>query len=133
MSSQVKIVEKKRGQWMLPALGFILIVALTILAYYVAPSVIQWSQRTFDFTRASTGMNQNTLRWIFTAIVGGILLLFAVLMVTIAGRRKRPLDVTNKSLEQERNQMIADKKMMKRRQRRMNQEMREYVKNNQKN
>lgn len=133
MTSQVKIVEKKRGQWMLPALGFILIVALTVLAYFIAPSVVTWAQSTFDFTRSSTGMSANTLRWIFTAFVGGILLLIAVLMVTIAGRRKRPLDVSNKSLEQERAQMLADKKMMKRRQRRMNQEMREYVKNNQKN
>lgn len=132
MSSQVKIVEKKQGRWMLPALGFILVISLTILAYFIAPEVIKWVDRTFPrFTVA--GMSQTTLRWAFTGIVGGVLLLIAVMMVTVAGRRKRPLDVTNKSLEQERNQMIVDKKMMKRRQRRMNREMREYVKNNQKN
>lgn len=131
MTSQVKIVEKKPGRWLWPAMGFVLVVALTILAYFLAPTVIEWVDRMFPrFTVA--GMSKTTLRLAFTGIVGVILLLIAVMMVTIAGRRKRPLDVTNKSLEQERNQMIADKKMMKRRQRRMNREMREYVKNNQK-
>lgn len=130
MTSQVKIVEKKRGKWTWPVLGLILALAVTVIAWFISPEVVTWAQKTFSFTRAETGMTKQSLQIIFTVGVAGIMLLVAVMIVSLAGRRKRPTDVNNSVLEKDRRQMIADKKAMKKRQRRLNQQMREHVKNN---
>ncbi|MBK8032589.1 MAG: hypothetical protein IPK17_24535 [Chloroflexi bacterium] len=68
MSSQVKIQDKKRGRRSWPVMGFLLIVAFTVIAYLIAPGVIDWLRDNLRGFR-TTGMNQTTLRWVFTAII----------------------------------------------------------------
>jgi hypothetical protein len=131
MSSQVKIAEQKKGRWLLPVVGFILMVALTAIAYVIAPDVEGAIRRLFpQFTRS--GMSAQTFRWVLTGITAFILLSAAMMVVAFGSRRKRPLDVTNDMLVKEREAMIRERKRAKLRQRRMNQKFRDYVKENQK-
>ncbi len=131
MSSQVKIAAQKKGQWLLPAVGFILIIALTAMAYVLAPSVEGLIRDIIPQFRRS-GISAQTFRWVLTGITAFILLSAAMVVVALGSRRKRPLDVSNQELIKEREQMIAERKKAKVRQRKMNQKMREYVKENQK-
>ncbi len=129
MTSQVKIVGQKRATWMYPVVGFILIVAVTGIAWVAAPYVESFIKDLFpNFRRA--GMSAETFRWALTASVAGILLLVAMMLVAIGSRRRRPLDVRNSTLVKERDEMILDRKRTKRRQRQMNQKMRDHVRDN---
>ncbi|MBK8026357.1 MAG: hypothetical protein IPK19_34455 [Chloroflexi bacterium] len=128
MTSQVKIASKKRTRWAWPVVGFVMILALSVIAYFLAPSVQGTIDDLFPQFRRE-GMSNQTYQLIVAGFTFVILLLSATLLVSLGGRRKRPLDVTNRSLEKERAQMIADKKALKRRQRRLNQELRDHVRN----
>ncbi|MDZ4769728.1 MAG: hypothetical protein SGJ24_11420 [Chloroflexota bacterium] len=114
---------------MYPVVGFILIVAVTGIAWVAAPYVESFIKDLFpNFRRA--GMSAETFRWALTASVAGILLLVAMMLVAIGSRRRRPLDVRNSTLVKERDEMILDRKRTKRRQRQMNQKMRDHVRDN---
>lgn len=68
MTSQVTISEKrkKRGLW--PVLGFILIIALLIISYAVAPAVIEFCKANFrGFT--TRGTNPQTVHLLFTVLI----------------------------------------------------------------
>ncbi|MCK6578153.1 MAG: hypothetical protein L6Q98_08630 [Anaerolineae bacterium] len=131
MTSQVKIAEEKRRRWALPVVGLILILALSVIAYFLAPYVQETISDLFPAFRRD-GMSRQTYQLVVAGFTLGVLLLVATLAVSLGGRRKRPLDVKNTTLEKERAAMIAGKKAMKKRQRRLNQEMRDYIRKNQK-
>jgi hypothetical protein len=130
MSSQVKIVEQKRGRWLWPVMGFILLAACTGIAYVVEPLVQELISELFPQFRVA-GMSPQTFQFVLTGIVAAILLLVAVMFVAIGSRRHRPLDVKDKTLIKEREDMLLEKKRMKRRQRKYNQQMRDHLKENQ--
>lgn len=131
MSSQVKIASSKRGRWVWPIAGLILALAAGGIGYALAPNVEDLIRDLFPAFRRS-GMSAQTFRWVLTVITGAVFLLVAVMLVSIGSRRKNPLDVNNATLVKERNEMIAEHKAMKKRQRQMNQKMRDYVRENQK-
>lgn len=125
MSSQVKIQEKKRGRRSWPVMGFLLIVAFTVIAYLIAPGVIDWLRDNLRGFR-TTGMNQTTLRWVFTAIIALILSLFAGMIIAVAAPKK-PINVKMSDLAKERDQLVDAKAKRKKQQRRINREYREHV------
>jgi len=125
MSSQVRIAEKKSNRRFWPLMGFVLIVALTVIAYIVAPDVITWMRSTFRQFRPE-GMTSDQLRLVFTAIVFVVLALIAALIIAIAAPKK-PINVDEGKLMKERSEMVKAKRAAKKRQRRVNRAYREHV------
>lgn len=129
MSSQVTIARRSRRRWAWPVVGFILAVSLGVIAYALAPSVIQLvrsSLRGFD----TSGLAPTTLRWIFTAILFVIFLTIAGLIVAVAAPKPRDT-VKYGDLVKEREAMVAEKKRKKLHARRLAQQMREDSRNRQ--
>jgi type VI protein secretion system component VasK len=123
MSSQVTIAKTHKGRRALPALGFLLVVALSLIAYVIAPDVIEWIKDTFP--RFDTrGILPQHLRLIFTAIVF-VLLLAVIGMVMALTAPKKAINVNEADLVKERKQAELEKRRMKRRQRKINREVRE--------
>lgn len=116
--SQVRIAEKKRFRGFWPLAGLVMIVALGIISYFLAPSVIDFTRRTLPgFTTA--GMAPEQLRLIFTVLIFVVLASFSGLLIAIAAP-KRSMHVKEKDLVKERKQMAEYKKYERMRQRRLN-------------
>lgn len=130
MTSQVKqVVEhKSRRRW--AAYGFLLIVSLTVIAWFAAPGVISWMKVTFKQFRP-VGLTQFQLQLAFAGIVFVVLALIAALVVTL-GSPKKPLNVREKDLIKERTDNVTYRRQQRKRQRTLNREMREFVEKNQK-
>jgi len=123
MSSQVKLATRARRRWAWPVVGFILAVSLGVLAYVLAPMVIQFlrsSLRGFD----TSGLASTTLRWIFTAILFVIFVTLAGLIVAVAAPKPRGT-VKYGDLVKEREAMKIEKKRKKTQARKLAQQMRE--------
>jgi len=133
MTSQIKIVQVKRSRRRWAAYGFLLIVALLIISWFSAQPVIDLLKSVFkQFGPALRTITPIQQQIAFTLIIFVILAIFAALLVTL-GAPKRPLNVKEKDLIKERNDAVKYHKMDRKRQRRLNREMREYVeKKNQK-
>ncbi len=125
MSSQVRIADKKNNRRMWPVMGFLLIVALTAIAYVIAPDVINFIKSNFRAFQTSS-MNPTTLRWVFTGIVALILSLLVAIIIAVAAPKK-PINVKMSDLERERTEMLTAKAKRKKQQRRINREYREHV------
>jgi hypothetical protein len=105
-----------------PVLGFIMLVMLGIVAYILAPEVINLAKRTFpSFRGTELPALQMRLGFtfmvfvVFLAITGAILAAFAP---------KRALNVREGDLAKERKEMIDRKAMERKRQRKINSELR---------
>ena len=129
MSSQVTIVTEKRSRRRWAAIGFILIVSLAVIAIGVADPI-----RLFAISHLkglSTGLKTVTLLQqdaIFALIVFAILGLVAALIVTLFAPKKM-INVKETDLQKERLDNVKYHKMQKKRQRKLNREMRDYVEN----
>lgn len=130
MSSQVTMAEKRNKRRMWPVMGFLLIVAFTLIAYIVAPDVIVWLRQTFRQFRTA-GISDQQLRLYFTAIVAALLSLIAGLIIAVSAPKKA-INVKTNDLLKERVSMVADQKRRKKQQRRINREYREFVERNNK-
>jgi multisubunit Na+/H+ antiporter MnhG subunit len=116
--SQVRIAEKKRFRGLWPLAGLIMIIALGIISYFLAPAVIDFTRRTLrGFTTA--GMAPEQLRLIFTVLIFVVLASFSGLVIAIAAP-KRSMQVKEKDLIKERQKMAEQKKYERVRQRRLN-------------
>ena len=134
--SQVKVAKQKEmGRWIVPAMGYLLAVALGVLAWAAAPLVIQWVDATFPRFQLA-GMTAIQMRGAFTAFVFVVMLSTVTMLVAFASRKPKSRQgirgVTNNMLAKERQGMLQEKKDNRKRQRKMNLKMREYVKENQK-
>ncbi len=125
MSSQVAIASKKNNRRMWPVMGFLLIVALTLLAYTIAPNVIDWIKANFRQFRTA-GMTDEQLRLAFTAIVFVLFTLVVALIIAVSAPKKA-INVNMDELSKERVDMLKGKRARKKRQRRINREYREHV------
>jgi type VI protein secretion system component VasK len=125
MSSQVTVSERKGKRRMWPVMGFVLIVAVTIIAYGVAPQVVDWVRATFRGF-STQGMTQEQVRVAFTAIVAVLMTLVTALVISIAAPKKA-INVRLGELQKERVDLVKDKRERKRRQRRINRMYREHV------
>ena len=123
--TQIKIAESDtngRRRW--AAFGFLLIVALTVIAWFVAPDVIKWVKSTFRQFNAS-GLTPIQLQLAFTAIVFVLLALLTGLIVTLFAPKKA-LNVKDKDLVKERETGEKYRRAQRKRQRRINRELREF-------
>ncbi len=127
MTSQVTIAKKrsKRGLW--PALGLGLIIALLVISYAVAPSVIAFSKANFrGFT--TRGTDPQLVHWLFTAIIFLVLGATAALIVALFAP-KRAINVKESDLAKERVQLQEKKRMDRVRQRKINRQMKDVRRN----
>ena len=128
---QYKVVVEQRSRRRWAAYGFLLIVALMTISWFLAPTVISTSKSLTKerFPPAGTLTPVQT-QIIFTLVVFVVLALIAALIVTIAAP-KRALNVNDKDLIKEREENQKYRRMARKRQRTLNREMREFVEKNQ--
>ena len=135
MSSQVTVVVHKRSRKRWAAYGFLLIVALLVIAWFLAdPAVTLVKSLSHGQFRpgAPGGLTKAQVQVVFTLIIFFILGSIAALIVTVAAP-KRAINVKEKDLVKERLDGVKYHKKAKKRQRQLNREMREFVeKKNQK-
>jgi len=129
--SQVKVVVKQRSRQRWAAYGFLLLVALGVIAYFVAPLVITALKKNPDFSNATHTMTKVNLQLAVTAVITLVFGLIAAMIVTAAAPKKS-INVKDKDLTKEREDGAKYHKMQKKRQRKLNREMREFVEKNQK-
>jgi cbb3-type cytochrome oxidase subunit 3 len=124
--TQVRQAERKvRRSWW-PLIGFLLIVSLAIIAYAVAPAVL-------DFTKDALprlslrGIAPDMQRLIFAAITFLILVLIAGMIVAVFAPRKRTL-VKETDVIKLRDDMLSQRIKDKKKQREVNLEIRQAMK-----
>lgn len=129
-STQIRMAEQKRSRWAYGAVGFLLVVALTVIAYLSAPAVLQFLRRSVrGFSTA--GLPDSQVELMFTGVV--FLVLLAIVGVVVFAAAPKEKDTTSMSdMVKEREQMVRAKQNMKKRQRRINRQMREDLKGRQK-
>jgi hypothetical protein len=121
---KVVIEQKSRKRW--AAYGFLLIVALLIISWFLAPTVRSVALSTLkQLGPALRSVPLVQQQIVFTIIIFLILAIVAALVVTLAAP-KRALNVSEKDLVKERETAHKYHQMQKKRQRKLNREMREY-------
>lgn len=132
MSSQVKVVIEQRSRKRWAAYGFVLIVSLMIISWFIAPAVLDFLKGTIPAVarglRVMAPLHQQIA---FTLVIFVLLALLSALIVTFFVP-KRPLDVKDKSLIKEREENLKYQRVARKRQRTLNRQMREFVEKNQK-
>jgi hypothetical protein len=129
MGSQIVIVTEKRSRRRWAAIGFLLIVSLLVISWFVAPSVITWLRsinREFRNGTSSKFIPYWQLQLAFTLVVFLILGSVSALIVTIFAPKKS-INVKDKELETSRLDEVKYHRKAKKRQRTLNREMREYI------
>jgi hypothetical protein len=127
MTSQVTIATQKISRRRWAAIGFLLIVSLLVISWFIAPPLIDWLKHTFrPFVQASKTIKPLQLQLAFTLVVFVILGAFAALIVTVFAPKKK-MNVSEKALTQERLDEVKYQRKARKRQRTLNREMREYV------
>ncbi len=127
MTSQVTIAKKKskRGLW--PVLGLVLIVALLIISYTLAPTVIEFCKTNFrGFT--TRGTDPQVVHWLFTILIFLVLGAFTALFVALFAPKKA-INVKESDLAKERVEMQQQKRMDRLRQRKINRQMKDVRRN----
>ena len=135
MSSQVTVVVHKRSRKRWAAYGFLLIVALMVIAWFLAdPAITAVKSLSRGAFRpgAPGGLTKIQVQVAFTLIIFFIMGSIAALIVTIAAPKSK-INVKEQDLVKERLDGVKYHKKAKKRQRQLNREMREFVeKKNQK-
>ena len=126
MSSQVTISERKRGRGRWAVFGFVLIAALLVISWFVAPSAISEIRVLSHGQFQTVGLTPLQLQLAFTFIIFFVLGLVAALIVTLFAPKKA-INVKETDLSKERMDNVKYHKMQRKRQRKLNQEMRKYV------
>jgi hypothetical protein len=120
---EIKRAEKRGTRPFWPVLGFLMLVALGVLAYTFAPDAIRLARQIFPAFRGPSPIPPEQMRLAFAAIVflvgltigAGVIALFAP---------KSKMQVRDKDLAKERDQMLKARAAAKRRQRKLNNKMR---------
>ena len=107
-----------------PVIGFFLMIALAAIAWLVAPSVIQTAERTFPNFR-NTGLPREHLLLGFAALTFFVMVAIVALALAIFAPKRRIESIKDGDLVKARAAMLKQKEFEKRRQRRVNQQMRE--------
>jgi hypothetical protein len=127
MGSQIVIVHEQKSRKRWAAMGFLLLVALGIISWFIAPGIITWMKggsRTLRIALVDIPQQQEQL--IVTVILTLLLAIVAALLVTIFTPRKA-INVKEKDLIAERLDGVKYHEKAKKRQRKLNREMRNYV------
>lgn len=127
MSSQVTVVYEKRSRKRWAVIGFLLIVSLLVISWFVAPFVITWLKSVNrDFRVGAASIPPLQLQLAFMAVVFVLLAVVSALIVTVFAPRKS-INVKEKDLVAERQDGVKYRQKARKRQRTLNREMREYV------
>ena len=111
-----------RRYW--PVVGFFLIVALGAIAWIIAPSIIKAARGVFpNFTGRELPAFQMQLG--FAAFTFFIMVAIVAMVLAIFAPKRRIESVKDADLVKDRNAMLKQREFEKRRQRRVNQQMRE--------
>src|SRR5689334_1203465 len=110
--------ERKKGTALLPAAGFILIVALLIVSWFIAPSV-----QNFLIQRMNAGVSGTEFRYVITGGLFMVMAMFVGLIYAVAVPRNRD-DVKDGDILKERKAMTKANEERKARRRKMKHEMR---------
>ncbi len=122
--SQVIIKEKKKRTGLRPLVGLVLGAACLILGWFAAPSVILWlKDQNASFGR---GMEESTLH-LFIAGMIFLVLITIVGLIVAAATPKKAMNVKETDLTKERIQMMQAKEYEKKRQQKLNRQMRQEV------
>lgn len=127
MGSQIVVVteQKSRKRW--AAMGFLLLFALGVISWFIAPEVVKWikgGSKTLRIALVEVPAQQEQL--IMTIILTLLFALIAGLIVTIFAPKKS-INVKDKDLIKERLDGVKYHEKAKKRQRTLNREMRNYV------
>ncbi len=126
----IVIEQRSRRRW--AAIGFVLIVALSVIAWFAAPTVLDWLKTTFKpLGSALVSIPKIQQQIALTVIVFFLLSIVTALVVTL-GAPRQPLEVREKDLVKEREDNVKYRRRQRKLQRKFNREMREYVEKNQK-
>jgi hypothetical protein len=119
--SQVKMAEKKQSRALWPLMGFILLIAYGAIAWVLAPIVRDALPPALDRLLTRMPGQQGEIA-VGLAIFLILVSVSALIVALFAPRRK--LDVKTKDMLKERNQMVAEKAALERRQQRVARENR---------
>jgi hypothetical protein len=122
--SQIKIVEKRRSRALRPLLGLILALALGVISFVLAPSVVTWLQS--QNRRFGATLEPQVLQLLVAAAIFGVLLTIFALLVA-AATPKKMIDVKDTDLMKERKQNQMHKEYERKRQRQLNRKLRENI------
>lgn len=125
--SQVRLQEKKHKRAAWPLIGFILALALGAISYTLAPSVLTFLRSRAPGIGAAINQNKDLYMFAVSAIIFLILVSIAALFVTLLSPRKRSI-VKTSDVEKQRAALILEQKRDKVRQRYVNQQFRDHVK-----
>jgi hypothetical protein len=107
-----------------PVIGFFLIIALGAIAWTIAPKVIELAESTFPNFR-NNGLPEQYLLIGFAALTFFIMVAIVALVLAIFAPKRKIESIKDGDLVKARAAMIKQKEFEKRRQRRVNQQMRE--------
>lgn len=109
-----------RRYW--PVIGFLMVVALSIISWFLAPSVIAL---TSDIIPRFTGRELDVvvMRLVFTVLLTMILATLAAALLSLL-TPKKDMDVREGDMLKERQEMIKRKEMERQRLRKINRELR---------
>lgn len=112
--------KKTRSQSFLPVLGFFLILACAVMAFFLGPAVVDWLDSS-NVIRGfpPRGVPTENINWILRGILFVVFALLASLLVAAAAPKKKSA-VTEKKLTKERQEMVNEKRARKLRQAKMN-------------
>jgi uncharacterized protein involved in cysteine biosynthesis len=121
MTSQVTIVKKRRSRALWPVLGFVLLVALALLAWFLAPGVTDWLKANLRGF-STRGTDPQTVQLMIAALIFLTLAGVTALIVALFAPKK-VLNVKETDLVKERKEAKERRELEKRRQRKINREM----------
>jgi hypothetical protein len=110
--------DRKKGTALLPAMGFILIVALGIISWFLSDPV-----RDFIDRRSGADLSGIEMRYLVTFVLFIVFVMLVGLIYTIAIPKKRD-DVKDKDLYKERKALELEKQARKERRRQVKRDMR---------
>lgn len=109
-----------RRYW--PVFGFLMVIALGAIAYVLAPAAIDVTRKIIPQFRGSE-LPKLQMQWIFTGVVFVILGLIAAAIVALTAPRSK-MNVKESSLTKEREAMLRERQLQKKRQQDINRKMR---------
>lgn len=122
--SQVIIKDKKKRTGLRPLVGLILGAACLLIGFFAAPLLIDWlKSQNGAFGR---GIEPDTLRLLIAGLIFLVLITLAGLIVG-AATPKKAMNVKETDLAKEREDMLRTKEYEKKRQQKLNRQMRTEV------
>ena len=105
-----------------PVFGFLMLIALAAIAYVLAPAAMDVTKRIIPQFRG-TELPKIQMQWIFTGVVFVVLGLIAAGIIALTAPRSK-MQVKETDLMKEREAMLRERQMQKKRQQDINRKMR---------